>query len=159
MACSVELLTKKLEEIKISDDVFLGNDLSYEEKFINNLIEKIEKEIDNCEVSYFLNKKSMSICCESLTMTETIASKLLKLADWLMDKHFFQKNDLRELGWSSNYMLDRRSVNYDKEKQIIKKTEIVDFYWFNNSPNRFHKQQFVTEVEVFNCMHRRFFMP
>ena len=159
MACSVELLTKKLEEIKISDDVFLGNDLSYEEKFINNLIEKIEKEIDNCEVSYFLNKKSMSICCESLTMTETIASKLLKLADWLMDKHFFQKNDLRELGWSSNYMLDRRSVNYDKEKQIIKKTEIVDFYWFNNSPNRFHKQQFVTEVEVCNCMHCRIFMP
>ena len=57
MACSVDVLTKKLEEIKIGDDVFLGNDLSYEENFINNLIKKIEKEIDDCDVSYFLSKK------------------------------------------------------------------------------------------------------
>ena len=159
MACSVDSLTKKLEEIKINDDVFLGNDLPYKEKFINNLIEKIEKEIDYCEVSYFLSKKSMSICCETLTMTEAIAKKLLNLADWSMEEPFFQKNGLRELGWCSNYMLHRRSVNYRKEKKIIKKTEIVEFYWFNNSPNRFHKQQFVTEVEVCNCMHCRIFMP
>ena len=33
MGCSLEFLTKKLEEIKISDDIFLGNELSYEEKF------------------------------------------------------------------------------------------------------------------------------
>ena len=89
MVCSVDFLTKKLEEIKISDDVFLGNELSYEEKFINNLIKKIVKEIDDCEVSYFLSKKSMSICCESLTMTKTIAKKLLKLAHWLMEELFF----------------------------------------------------------------------
>ena len=153
MACSVDVLTKKLEEIKIGDDVFLGNDLSYEENFINDLIKKIEKEIDDCEVSYFLSKKIMSICCESLTMTETIARKFLKLADLLMDEHFFQKNGLRELGWCSNYMLDRRSVNYHEKKKIIKRTEIVASYWFNNSPNRFHKQQFVSEVEVCNCIH------
>ena len=80
MACTVDFLTKKLQEIKISDDVFLGNDLSYKGKFINNLIEKSEKEIHDCEVSYLLSKKSMSICCESLTMTEAIARKLLKMA-------------------------------------------------------------------------------
>ena len=56
-------------------------------------------------------------------------------------------------------MLDRRSVNYHEDKQVFKKTEIVEFYWLNNSPNRFHKQQFVTEVELCNCMHCRFFMP
>ena len=137
----------------------MGNDLSYEEKFLNNVIEKIEQEIENCEVPYYLSKKSMSICYESLTMTETIARKLLKLADWLMDEHFFQKNGLRELGWCRNDMLDRRSVNYHEDKQVFKKTEIVEFYWLNNSPNRFHKQQFVTEVELCNCMHCRFFMP
>ena len=137
----------------------MGNDLSDEEKFLNNVIEKIEQEIENCEVSYYLSKKSMSICYESLTMTETIARKLLKLADWLMDEHFFQKNGLRELGWCRNDMLDRRSVNYHEDKQVFKKTEIVEFYWLNNSPNRFHKQQFVTEVELCNCMHCRFFMP
>ena len=31
MAFNVDFLKKKLEEIKISDDIFLGNDLSYEE--------------------------------------------------------------------------------------------------------------------------------
>ena len=69
MACSVDFLTKKLEEIKISDDVFLGNDLSCENKFLNSLIEKMEKEINDCKVSYYLSKKSMSICCESLIMS------------------------------------------------------------------------------------------
>ena len=43
MACSVDFLTKKLEEIKISEDIFLGKDLSYEEKFLNSVIEKIEQ--------------------------------------------------------------------------------------------------------------------
>ena len=56
-------------------------------------------------------------------------------------------------------MVDRRSVNYGKEKQIFKKTEIVEFYWFNHSPNRFHKQQVVEEVKVCNFLHCRFFMP
>ena len=101
----------------------------------------------------------MSICCESLTMTETIAKKLLKLIDWLMDTNFFPKNGLRELGWCSNNILDKRSVNYHKEEQIFKKTETVEFYWFNNSPNRFLEQQFVTKGEVGNCMHCAFFMP
>ena len=128
MACSVDFLTKKLEEIKISDDIFLGNDLSYEEKFLNSVIEYFEQNIDDCEVSYYVSRGSMSICSESLAMTETIARKLLRMVDWLMDEHFFQKNGLRELGWCSHYMLDRRSVNYDKEKQIFKKTEIVEFY-------------------------------
>ena len=128
MACSVDFLTKKLEEIKISDDIFLGNDLSYDEKYLNSVIEYFEQKIDDCEVSYYVSKRSMSICSEILTMTETIARKLLRMVDWLMDEHFFQKNGLRELGWCSHYMLDRRSVNYDKEKQIFKKTEIVEFY-------------------------------
>ena len=33
MACSIEFLTKKMEEIKITDDIFLGNGLPYEEIF------------------------------------------------------------------------------------------------------------------------------
>ena len=108
MACSVDFLTKKLEEIKISDDVFLGNDLSNEKKNLNKVIENFQQKIADCEVSYYVSKRSMSICCESFTMTETIAKKLLKLTAWLMDEHFFQKNGLRELGWCSNYMLDKK---------------------------------------------------
>ena len=56
MACVVDFLMKKLEEMKICDDIFLGKDLSYEEKFLNSVIEKIEQEIEDCEVSYILTR-------------------------------------------------------------------------------------------------------
>ena len=114
---------KKLEEIKISDGIFLGNDLSYEEKFLNSVIEKIGQEIKDCEVSFYLHRRSMSICCETTTMTHVLARKLLKLVYRLMDEHFFQTNGLRELGWCSNYMLDRRSLNYYKDKQVFVKVK------------------------------------
>ena len=103
MACNIDLLAKRLDKIKINEDVSLCNDLTFEQIFLNKLIEKIEQEIEKekieCEVSYYLHKKSMSICCETLIMTETIARKLLKLTDWLMDKHFFEKDGLRKLSW------------------------------------------------------------
>ena len=63
----------------------------------------------------------MSVCCETSTMTETLARKLLKLTDRLMDEQFFQNNGLRELGWCSRCMLDRRSYNCHKNKQFFKK--------------------------------------
>ena len=94
MACSVESLTKKMKEIKITDDIFLGNDLSYEENFLNSVIEKFGQEIKDREVSCYLHRKSMTICCETLTMTDKIARKLLKIIDRLMDEHFFQTNAL-----------------------------------------------------------------
>ena len=62
MACSIEFLTEKIEEIKITDEFFLGNDLSYEENFLNSVIEKCGKETKDCEVSYYLHRKYMSIC-------------------------------------------------------------------------------------------------
>ena len=43
-------------------------------------------------------------------------------------------------------MLDRRSYNYHKNKQFFKKTEIVEFYWFNSSSNRFKDQKTISEV-------------
>ena len=46
------------------------------------------------------------------------------------------------LGWCSHYMLDRRSLGYCKDIQVLRTTEVTEFYWFNNSPNRFHEQQF-----------------
>ena len=64
----------------------------------------------------------MSIFCETLIMTETIARKLLKLTDQLMDKQYFEKDGLRKLGWCSNYTLDRRTHNYHKNKEFLKKT-------------------------------------
>ena len=123
MVCNMGLLTKKLDIIKINEDVFLGNDLIFEQRFLNKLIEKIEQEIEqekiDCKVSYYLHKKSMSICCETSIMTEMIARKLLKLTDRLMDEHFFEKDGLRKLGWCSNFILDRRTHNYHKNKEFF----------------------------------------
>ena len=60
---SMNFLVKNLDKIKNNDDVFLGNDLTFKQNF---LIEKIEKEIENQnvegQVSYYLHKRSMSIC-------------------------------------------------------------------------------------------------
>ena len=159
MACSIEFLTEKMEEVKIADDISLGNDLSYEENVLNHVIEKFGKELKDCKVSFYLHRKNMSICCETLTMTETIARKLLKIVDRLMDEHFFQTNGLRQLGWCAHYMLDRRSLNYTEDKkELLRKNEVTEFYWFNNSPNRAFKRQLVTKTEVCNCLYCRFFM-
>ena len=130
MACSIEFLTKKLEEINISDVIFLGNDLSSEEMFLNSVIEKIGQELKDCEVSFYLHKKSMTICSKTTTMTDVIARKLLKIVDRLIDEHFLQINSLRQLGWCSHYILDRRSLNYFKDKQVFRNTEVIGFYWF-----------------------------
>ena len=131
MACNMDLLTKKLDEIKINEDVFLGNDLTFEQRFLNKLIEKNEQEIEQekieCEVSYYLHKKSMSICYKTSIMTETIARKLLKLTDRLMDEHVFEKDGLRKLGRCSNYILDRRTHSYHKNKELKKKLKLLNF--------------------------------
>ena len=114
-------MTRKLEEIKISDDIFLGDHLSYEEMFLNSVTEKTRQELKDFEVSFYLHKKSMTICCETTTMTDVIAGKLLKIDDRLIDEHFSQRNGLRQLGWCSHYMLDRRSLNCCKDKEVFQK--------------------------------------
>ena len=44
MAHNVHVLTKKLEETKIDDDIFSGKDLSHEQNFLNAVTEKFGKE-------------------------------------------------------------------------------------------------------------------
>ena len=97
MANSVESLIKQLEKVKINDDCFFGEDLSYEQNFLEKIEEKIEKEIPGSEISYFFRKRSMALCFKIPSMNEKIAKDLLLKIDWLMDEHFFKKNGLREL--------------------------------------------------------------
>ena len=158
MAYSVESLSKKLEEIKIGDDCFFGEDLSYEQNPLEKIEEKIEQEIPGFEISYFFRKRSMALCFDIAMMKEKIAKDLLLKIDWLMDEHFQKKNGLRELGWCSKYLLDRRSVNYLKDQEEFRKTEIVEFYWFNSSPNRVNKKTSFLPFALCNCMHFYFFM-
>ena len=79
---------------------------------MNQVIEDCVKEIKDCKVSFYLSKKSMSICCETLVMTETIANKLLDVVDLSIEQHFFCLNGLRQLGWCVHCMLNRRSLHY-----------------------------------------------
>ena len=157
MAHSVDVLMKRLEETNIADDIFSGKDLSYEKNFLNAVTEKFGKELEHCEVSTYLSKRSMTICCETFVLTEVTGKKLLNIVDRLLDEHFFQADGLHQLGWCSNYMLDKRFLNYPKGNGIIQKTEVIEFYWFNHSPNRFDKQQNLSKVEVCNCVHCYFF--
>ena len=161
IAQSMELLTKEMQEIKIEDDVLLGNDLSFEQKFLNNIVDKCSEEIENCEVSFYFSKKSMTICCETLIITETIAKSLLDIVGSVMKQHF--TSSLRQLGWCAHYMLHRRTITYAPIKSSLmpkkwshvpdlsefywlnKKrspqfTELTEFYWFINSPSRSFKK-------------------
>ena len=119
MAFSVESLTKKLEQVKISNDCFFGDDLSYEEEFLVKTHKKVEQDIEGSEISYYFSKRSMSLCFENSKLNEKIAKYLLLKIDWLMDDCFFQENGLRELGWCSKYLLDQRSVSYHKKEQVF----------------------------------------
>ena len=141
MAHSVDVLTKKLEETKTADDIFSEKDLSYEQNFLNTVTEKFGKELEHCEVSTYLSKRSMTICCETFVLTEVTGKKLLNIVNRLLDEHFFQADGLHQLGWCSNYMLDKRFLHYPKGNGIIHKTEVIKFYWFNHSLNRFDKQR------------------
>ena len=87
-------LPKKLEETKIADDIFSGKDLSHEQKFLNAVTEKFGKELEHCEVSTYLSKRSKTICCETFILTKKTAKKLLEIVDRLLDEHFFGADGL-----------------------------------------------------------------
>ena len=158
MAQNMERLTEKMQDIKIKDDIFLGKDLSFEQKFLNHVVDKCSKEIENCEVSFYFSKKSMTICCETLIMTETISKLLLDIVDLIMKQHFFCTNSSGQLGWCARYMLDRRSLNYCDLRKSPQTTELTEFYWFNKSSNTSFKQKTVTQVEICNCFHCLLFL-
>ena len=107
MAQGIKFQTKKKNDIKINDGIFLGNDLSFEQKFLNQVVEICHEKINYCEVSFHFGKRIMYICCEMLILTRTNASMLLDIVDFSMKKHFF--DNLSQLGWCAHYMLDKRN--------------------------------------------------
>ena len=157
MTQSMELLTKKMQDIKIIDDILLGNDLSFEQKFLNHVVYKCSEEIENCIVPFYFSKKSMTICCETLIISETIAKSLLDIVDLAMTQHFFCTNGLRQLGWCAHYFLDTRSLAYCSSK-LPQTTESTDFYWRNKSQEPTKATQ-LTEFYWFNKLLNRSFKP
>ena len=60
----MELLIKNIEQIRISDDCYSGENLEHEFCFLHNLEQKIEEKFDDSSCSNFFGKRSMSFCVE-----------------------------------------------------------------------------------------------
>ena len=88
MAQGIELLTEKIQDIKINNNILFGKDLSFEQKFLNQIVEVCDEKKKDCEVSFHLSKRSIYICCEMSTLTTTNARMLLDVVDSSMKKLF-----------------------------------------------------------------------
>ena len=66
------------------------------------------------------------------TPTAEIACEILKNVDEVVDVYYVQTKILREIGWCSSYMLDKR---------VCQSVYLVEFSWLNISRNcRLHKK-------------------
>ena len=164
MAQSVEALSEKMQEMNLTNEVFYGEDLFPEENFLKALIESITKNFEQYEeISYYLKKKYMAFYFESLIMSKEGLKNFLENVDKTLVEHFFDKA-LSKICWCSNYRMDSRFVRYPIEKSpgkdYIKKTQITEFYWFNNSPVRHDvSKRLLNQNFLCKCMHCIFFQP
>ena len=125
----MELLIKKIEQIKISDDYYSGENLEHEFNFLHNLEQKIEEKFDDSSYSNFFGKRSMSFCVEMKEeFDEKKAKKLIEIVDWITDEHFAKKSILRQMGWCVNQLLQKRILNYKKGEEFVKRVYLVEFY-------------------------------
>ena len=60
----MELLIKKIDQIKISDNYHSGENLEHESYFLYNLEQKVEEKFDDSSCSNFFGERSMSFCVE-----------------------------------------------------------------------------------------------
>ena len=94
VAQAIDEISNLLENIKLAKDKFLGKGLSIERNFCDSASELLGKELKECEVSTFLDKKIMAICCEMVVLNEITGKTLLKVIDEMVDEHFLKKDGL-----------------------------------------------------------------
>ena len=164
MAQSIEVLSEKMQEMNLTNEIFYGEDLSSEEKFLKSLTEVVIKHFDEQyqEASYFFRKKSMAFCFESSLLSQDGVKKLLEVIDENLIEYFFNFG-LSKIGCCSNYRMDIRIVRYPIEKSpgmgFVKRTQIIEFYWFNHSPVRHNEHKRLYESFVCKCIHCIIFSP
>ena len=66
----MESFTKGIEQIKINDEYYFGDNLSYELDFLNDTRKKIEEEIFDSKCSFYFGKRAMSMSVELKQITE-----------------------------------------------------------------------------------------
>ena len=95
MAQAIDEISNLLENLKLAKDNFLGKYLSVERNFCEAISE---------QVSTFLGKKIMAICCEAFALNESTC-KILVTVIYEM---------VLQLGWCSQYKIDSRIVHYPR---------------------------------------------
>ena len=66
----MESFTKGIEQIKINDEYYFGDNLSYELDFLNDTRKKIEEETFDSKCSFYFGKRTMSMSVELKQITE-----------------------------------------------------------------------------------------
>ena len=75
------IVSKKIEQIKIADDCYFGENLEHEHNFLNDLEEKIQEKFEDSECSNFFGKRTMSLCVEmNQEVTEIKAKNYSKMS-------------------------------------------------------------------------------
>ena len=77
-------LENKLAGIEINH-----NNFSIEKNFLEELEQKLSEALQGCVVSYYIRKKSITICCETFLLTVETSGKLLSVLDKLISNMFF----------------------------------------------------------------------
>ena len=104
----------------------------------------------------------MAFYFESSLSSQDGLKKLLEVIDKTLIKYFFNFG-LSKISWCSNYRMDSRIVRYPIEKipgmGFVKRTQIIEFYWFNHSPVRHNEHKQLDESFVCKCIHCIIFSP
>ena len=123
----MDSLTHTLKNLNISDDWYSGEDLCNENQFLEKSKKKIEEIITSSNCSFDFGKSIMTFSAElAATPTAEIAREILKNVDEVVDVYYVQTKILREIGWCSSYMLDKRACQ---------SVYLVEFSWLNISRN------------------------
>ena len=77
-------LENKLAGIEINH-----NNFSIEKIFLEELEQKLSEALQDCVVSYYIRKESITICCETFLLTVETSGKLLSVLDKLISNMFF----------------------------------------------------------------------
>ena len=106
----MDAIINQMQNLEISEDSFLGKDLTIEKDFLQNLELSFQEEHFNqkIEFSHYVGKCCICVSFESQSLPGH--GDVLKLVE-LSEEHFPRKKKLRELGWCANYMMDKRENN------------------------------------------------
>ena len=104
----------------------------------------------------------MAFCFKSSLLSQDGVKQLLEVIDKTLIEYFFNFG-LSKNCCCSNYRMDSRIVCYPIEKSpgmgFVKRTQIIEFYWFNHSPVRHNEHKRLYESFVCKCIHCIIFSP